>query len=781
MSNKLTESKEETNEHNDSFNVIEQGSSDRNKNEQKTNSSIDSLEIIDQNDPSSTNRQKDNKKEEISMKQIFVSVFLYYSTFSSEEKDFVISQVDVIKMLKDLKLISNSSKKGVRDYEIDILFKKVRKIGKILVSREFLNLLVLISEKVYHSDFVSNPQNAIAKLNKNHIEPYYKYLINPDSKINKNSIFIFHRNMEMKIKKSKFDANILLIYNDIYNSIKTVYALYFLTEIANQNNIDVIIKNSLNNLIEFAKEFEITPYFIELNKIVIMYHLILEMTPTDITKYKYNEGNIFDDMKNIGKVFTLSKFCMILFHFSLLIFDKLNKSLTKEQFESVSDSEKLLLFLDKLNQGKGVIHLRKKFGYNPNNPISLIPSKEIIDNINIVIIERNKIIGKKDTIKSINDPNSNDDYINYERYLKIKNDEIMMTYENNIEEIKSIFEEFSSIGEKFGNRQMNLTGYIRFLYRIGVIKEKKKKLNKVMSSPSIRTTHRKLDTKQSQKSKLFNENEGTLIYNKVLYNTKQKYLIFGTFLQSFELLSQKLYESLSISNEEKLNKFIETYCYSIIDIKKKEGNKKDNILQLLSYVKEGVIYSVINDMKKILYSIFSTYSDQNDFLNFSSFYQLYKDFSLFPDIVNLVQIKFIFYSLSDLFKEQIIKQIKDCKDLSRTSLLNINPFLNDYYINFEIFCEALGLITFYIKESDKNSNNDVMKIYTIFVKMSQKSIDDNKIKNASLRCSPVKKFNIALEAIKRKYIDDIEKENILIKYKNVLNSPTSFDDICSNK
>ena len=31
------------------------------------------------------------------------------------------------------------------------------------------------------------------------------------------------------------------------------------------------------------------------------------------------------------------------------------------------------------------------------------------------------------------------------------------------------------------------------------------------------------------------------------------------------------------------------------------------------------------------------------------------------------------------------------------------------------------------------------------------------------------------------YIDDIEKENILIKYKNVLNSPTSFDDICSNK
>ena len=49
----------------------------------------------------------------------------------------------------------------------------------------------------------------------------------------------------MKIKKSKFDAHILFIYNDIYNSIKTVYALYFLTEIANQNNIDVIIKKNI--------------------------------------------------------------------------------------------------------------------------------------------------------------------------------------------------------------------------------------------------------------------------------------------------------------------------------------------------------------------------------------------------------------------------------------------------------------------------------------------------------------------------------------------------------
>ena len=94
-----------------------------------------------------------------------------------------------------------------------------------------------------------------------------------------------------------------------------------------------IIKDSLEHLISFSKEFEITPYFVEIIKIVIIYHIVLELTPYEITKYLYNDGNIFDENKNMGKIFTLSKFAIFLLHISILHFEKLNKSLDKKQFK----------------------------------------------------------------------------------------------------------------------------------------------------------------------------------------------------------------------------------------------------------------------------------------------------------------------------------------------------------------------------------------------------------------------------------------------------------------
>ena len=155
-------------------------------------------------------------------------------------------------------------------------------------------------------------------------------------------------------------------------------------------------------------------------------------------------------------------------------------------------------------------------------------------------------------------------------------------------------------------------------------------------------------------------------------------------------------------------------------------------------------------MKKILYCIYSNYSDLNEFLNFSGFYQIMKDFDIFPDIINMIQIKAIFYSLSDLFKEQIIEQIKKCTEFSRDSLNNITPFLSKQLINFEIFCEALGICTFYIKDSN-NSKNEIDKIFHLLSKMSQKSKDWNTIFKSYFRSSDYKEFNIMLEYLKEKY------------------------------
>ena len=410
----------------DAITVIEQSGSELIIPQSSRSSSLDSLQIVV---PQSEQRTKNILKTKTnipSMKQICVSIFLYYSTFSFEEKDFVLSQNNLTKLLKEMKIISNN---GLKSYEVDLLFTKMKNKCKKMISKDFLNLLVQISEKIFHQDFVKSPQIALQKLNDKYTQPYYEYLTNPKSIINPNSIFSFHQNIEKKIKILSFDPNILFIFNDIYPSLKTIYCLYFLTETNGQGNLDIIIKDSLEHLISFSKEFEITPYFVEINKIVIIYHIVLELTPYEITKYLYNDGNIFDENKNMGKIFTLSKFAIFLLHISILHFEKLNKSLDKKQFESVSMGEKLLLFLDKLNHGKGLSHLRNKFSFNANNQICLIPSKETLNSVNKILIEKNKNVvspPKNEIIKILN--NDHNEYISYIDSLTIKADSILQRY-----------------------------------------------------------------------------------------------------------------------------------------------------------------------------------------------------------------------------------------------------------------------------------------------------------------------------------------------------------------
>ncbi len=64
---------------------------------------------------------------------------------------------------------------------------------------------------------------------------------------------------------------------------------------------------------------------------------------------------------------------------------------------------------------------------------------------------------------------------------------------------------------------------------------------------------------------------------------------------------------------------------------------------------------IINDIQKIIYGIYLNYCDQNEFLHYHKFLQVYKDLTLFPNIFN--QIKIIFFTLSDLFKEQVILEL----------------------------------------------------------------------------------------------------------------------------
>jgi len=49
---------------------------------------------------------------------------------------------------------------------------------------------------------------------------------------------------------------------------------------------------------------------------------------------------------------------------------------------------------------------------------------------------------------------------------------------------------------------------------------------------------------------------------------------------------------------------------------------------------------------------YQNYSDKTGYMCFEQMFEFYKDFSIFPDIITLIQIKTIFNSLSEYFADE---------------------------------------------------------------------------------------------------------------------------------
>ena len=86
-----------------------------------------------------------------------LNIFLNFSKYFYEEKDFLLSFQTVTKLLTDMGVIVSSTKKipqnkkgkfHIKPFEFDLLLKKIspKKVSKIN-STQFLNLIVLLSSK----------------------------------------------------------------------------------------------------------------------------------------------------------------------------------------------------------------------------------------------------------------------------------------------------------------------------------------------------------------------------------------------------------------------------------------------------------------------------------------------------------------------------------------------------------------------------------------------------------------------------------------------------------
>ena len=294
------------------------------------------------------NYNKDDAKEKIS------KIFMAYSKYYKEEKIFLLSQQSLLKILKKLNLIDEIH---LKLSDIDILFRKINPHSNKFTEKQFLDFIVKLVGKMYPQEYAENPRNSLNMFISNTFDPFSKYLDDINNKNQEKTDYIginplknIH-NLVFKI----FDKNVNSLLNSIYFAIKEIYINYFHYENNNYRDKQKVHEGSMKSLIEFFKDFEIFPYLINMDQVVTYYSLI--------TKIDSNSTENFLDYekedKEIGYYFTINKFCLMLYHLALVSYSK--HSLFDKECK-VTDVDKVLLFLEKLENSKGFQNLENVDG-----------------------------------------------------------------------------------------------------------------------------------------------------------------------------------------------------------------------------------------------------------------------------------------------------------------------------------------------------------------------------------------------------------------------------------
>lgn len=113
----------------------------------------------------------------------------------------------------------------------------------------------------------------------------------------------------------------------------------------------------------------------------------------------------------------------------------------------------------------------------------------------------------------------------------------------------------------------------------------------------------------------------------------------------------------------------------------------------------------------LIYPHYLNYCDKFELIDFEQFNQFFRDFDLFPNVLNLIQLKNIFFTLQELIKYQIVNTKE-----SNLEAIYKNEVVKKIKINFDYFMDAILLTIIHVKGMDENT--EIEKIIYIVEKMS---------------------------------------------------------------
>lgn len=412
-------------------------------------------------------------------------LFMLKSKYDSKANDYYITQLHINQLLKEAKV---GTENGIQLGHIDLLFKQASYFKTKMYFDQFVSFFISLSKIVFPNEFDANPKQALESFLDSFFDTFNSFLLNSNNAINVINEEREGGDINEDIKKELSGLMVIekliayapdnaqrYIIFKLRKPLRELYEIYFCNPIFYYNKSDNMRKSLLKRLIVFAKDFEIVPYIMNETFIAIYYNMIINMNIYIDSNANDNCNEYHEEMSSIKKAsfnhldfiddnclcFTFDNFCFLLIHLAIHAYNKMTPN-TFNQLEV----DKLIMFLERIDETKGMTHLAMRFNLKTSQNISLYPSKQWL-------IEYNELINQEEKYSKWNKNNiQSNDITNpsLSKNIMVDIKEVQSNegrrhdlIDKHIIDLSRTFLFFSSFSNKININLMNLSSYIKFL------------------------------------------------------------------------------------------------------------------------------------------------------------------------------------------------------------------------------------------------------------------------------------------------------------------------------
>lgn len=318
---------------------------------------------------SNQNNQNDeiqqNKKTRDEVKAVLKKVFMFYASFGDRMNSDNIKSNKIFKMMQDCQVIEP----GVLNKKsLDLLFCQYSKNRPSMSFDIFLSMLIKIGQIKFPDQ---DPKQAFLMLFEQHLKPLYGNLYAETDMGDYDVLF-----------KEPLDRPIVAILTNVKGVLQKMHQTCFPLEyeVKNENpELQSYIKHKTETCLgTFLKDFDVCPSLLTKST---AYSLFVEVLETPIEQLTHNPEISVIVQPDIGNRFTLARFMTYLARLALVGYSPDNFTRNNQEYFKLSNGDKLLLLLERLEFSMGYVNFERKMNATHNNRTKIVPNKQFLKKV----------------------------------------------------------------------------------------------------------------------------------------------------------------------------------------------------------------------------------------------------------------------------------------------------------------------------------------------------------------------------------------------------------------